>query len=339
MVTTTVQQKSMPATVKVVGAVEAVSTVQIHAQVTGQLSEITFREGHDVQKGQPLFDIDPRPFDVALKQAEAVLAKDTAQANNAEATRARSEDLLNRGLVPRNDYEALAATSAAMKASVDADAAAVEAAKLNLQYTRITAPAAGRTGALQVHVGDLIRANDTTPMVVINQVAPIYVTASVPGNILADIQRNRAKSPLRLEATAGDSTAPPAIGTLTFVDNAVDSTTGSIKIKGEFANRDGTLWPGLFVNVVLRLSVDPHAIVMPSTAVQQSQRGSYVYVVGQDETVEMRSITVARTEGGESVVAGGLRAGERVVVDGQLRLTPGAHITEQPTSADAGATR
>jgi multidrug efflux system membrane fusion protein len=329
----------MPVTVKVVGAVEAISTVQIHAQVTGQLSEITFREGQDVQKGQPLFNLDPRPFDVALKQAEAVLAKDTAQANNAEATRARSEDLFNRGLVPRNDYEALAATSAALKASVDADAAAVEAARLNLQYTRITAPAAGRTGALLVHVGDLIRANDTAPMVVINQVAPIYVTASVPGNILDDIQRHHALSPLRLEAKTAESSEPPAVGKLTFVDNSVDSTTGSIKIKGEFANTDGALWPGSFVNVVLRLSVDPHAIVTPSAAVQQSQQGSYVYVVGQDETVEMRPITVARTEGGESVVADGLRAGERVVVDGQLRLTPGAHITEQTTRADTGATR
>lgn len=337
VVTALVEQKPMPVTVKTVGTVEAISSVQIHAQVTGQLSEVRFREGQDVQKGQPLFQIDPRPFEVALKQAEAVLAKDGAQATNAEAQRQRDEDLFGRGLIPRNDYEAQAATAAALKASVEADQAAVDAAKLNLQYTHIDAPAAGRTGALQVHVGDIIRANDTTPMVVINQLAPIYVTASVPGNLLEAIQRRGRSDPLRLEARIANSAGAPAEGAVTFVDNAVDVSTGAIKIKGEFPNAGGQLWPGLFVEVSLRLSTETRAIVMPSTAVQQSQNGPYVYVVGQDRTVEMRPVTVARIEGQESVVASGLQQGERVVVDGQLRLTPGARVVEQAKTASAGA--
>lgn len=338
VVTAQVVEKAMPVTVQTVGAVEAISTVQIHAQVTAQLSEVHFNEGQDVQKGQLLFTLDPRPFEVSLRQAEAVLAKDSAQATSAETTRARNEDLFNRGLIARNDYDVQVANAVALRATVEADAAAVDAARLNLQYTRITAPASGRTGALLVHVGDLIRANDTNAMVVINQVAPINVTASVPGNLLDDIQRHRAANPLQLEAVTTESPDSPVTGKLTFVDNAVDSTTGAIKIKGAFANTDGRLWPGLFVNVTLRLSVEPHAVVAPSTAVQQSQQGPYVYVVGQDSAVEMRPVTIARTEGTESVVATGLRPGERVVTDGQLGLTPGAQITERPAlGAAAGA--
>lgn len=330
VITATVQQKAMPVTVKSVGSVEAISTVQIHAQVTGQLSEILFGEGQDVRKGQPLFNLDPRPFDVALKQAEAVLAKDKAQAVNAEAVRTREEDLFNKGLVPRNEYEAAVANANALQAAVDADAAAVEAVRLNVEYTHITAPASGRTGALMVHVGDLIRANDTAAMVVINQVAPIYVTTSVPGKLLDDIQRNHA---LQLEAKVPDSTERPSLGRVSFVDNAVDTSTNAIKIKGEFANAKGELWPGLFVDVTLRLSVEPRAIVTPSTAIQQSQQGPYVYVVKSDQTVELRPISIARVEGDESVIAKGLQQGERIVVDGQLRLTPGAHVTEQSKTA------
>jgi len=339
VVTAPVVEKAMPVTIQTVGAVESISTVQIHAQVTAQLSEVHFNEGEDVQKGQLLFSLDARPFEVALRQAEAVLAKDNAQATNAETTRARNEDLFNRGLLARNDYDVQVANAAALRATVEADAAAVEAARLNLQYTRITAPASGRTGALLVHVGDLIRANDTNAMVVINQVAPINVTASVPGNLLAEIQRHRTAAPLQLEAVTAEAPDAPITGTLAFVDNAVDSTTGAIKIKGAFANRDGRLWPGLFVNVTLRLSVEPHAIVAPSTAVQQSQQGPYVYVLGKDSTVEMRPVTVARTEGAESIVAKGLSPGERVVTDGQLRLTPGAHATERPAPDAAAGVR
>lgn len=336
--TTTVQQKPIAVTVQAVGAVESISTVQIHAQVTGQLSDVFFDEGQSVQKGQPLFALDPRPLAVALKQAEAVLAKDRAQAANAEAARARSQQLFDRGLISRNDYDAQVAGADAFAATVEADNAAVEAAQLNLAYTHIMAPASGRTGALQVHVGDLVRANDTTPMVVINQLAPIYVAASVPGNLLGDIRRSAVTGPLHFDARVDGPAGPVSAGRLTFVDNAVDGATGAIKIKGEFANADGALWPGQFVDVTLQLRVDPRAIVVPSLAVQQGQQGSYAYVVGDDDTVQLRPVTVARTEGADSVISSGLQPGERVVTDGQLRLQPGTRVTEQASAAPPAET-
>lgn len=326
--TTIVQQKPIAVTVQAVGAVESISTVQIHAQVTGQLGDVFFDEGQSVEKGQPLFALDPRPLAIALRQAEAMLARDRAQAANADAMRARNQQLFDKGLLARNDYDVQVATADSLAATVQADAAAVEAAQLNLSYTHILAPASGRTGALQVHVGDLVRANDTTPMVVINQLAPIYVTASVPGNLLADIRRSAVSGPLHFDARVDGPSGSVSAGRLTFVDNAVDASTGAIKIKGEFANADGGLWPGQFVDASLQLRVDPHAIVVPSLAVQQGQQGTFTYVVGADDTVQLRPVTVARTEGDESVIASGLQPGERVVTDGQLRLQPGARVTE-----------
>jgi membrane fusion protein, multidrug efflux system len=327
-------EKPMPVTERAIGTAEAISTVQIRAQITGQLSEIHFTEGDDVRAGQPLFTLDPRPFEVALQQAQAVLAKDAAQANNAKAQASRYEDLFKRGLIPRDQYESQAASATSLQAAIGADAAAIEIAKLNLQYTRINAPVAGRTGSLMVHRGDLIRANDTAPMVMINQVAPIYVTFAVPGRLLRELGRYQAEGPLSVEAHVPDSDAH-ATGKMTFVDNAVDTTTGTIKLKGTFPNTDRSLWPGLFVEVTLRLTTEPHAVVVPSVAVQSSQQGQYVYLVRQDQTVAMQSVTVARAEGDESVIATGLKNGDTVVTDGQLRLTPGARITRRPPVSGA----
>ena len=351
--------KAVPVIIPAVGTAEPVATVQVRSQVTGQLSAIHFSEGQDVKKGQLLFTLDSRPFEAALSQAEAVLARDTAQARNAQSQRTRFEELFNRGLIPRDQYEAQTATTSALEATLAADRSQIENARLNLQYTRITAPLAGRTGALAVHQGDLVRANDTAALVVINQVAPIYVTFSVPGRYLPEVRRNQARKPLRIEARnkpgeapgalqqappvasatpgaapqdpAHDPEGPPPVltedGVVSFIDNTVDPTTGTIKLKGTFPNADHALWPGLFVQINLVLSTEPNAIVVPAVAVQASQAGQYVFVVKPDRTVEQRNVTIARQQGDEMVVASGLAAGEEVVTDGHLRLTPGARIT------------
>jgi multidrug efflux system membrane fusion protein len=349
--------------------------VQIRAQVTGQLSAIHFTEGQEVKKGAPLFTLDARPFEAALQQAEAVLARDTAQSKNAQSQRTRYEDLFKRGLIPRDQYETQMANAAALESTLAADQAQIENAKLNLQYTKITAPITGRTGALNVHQGDLVRANDTTPLVIINQVAPIYVTFSVPGRYLPDIRKYNAQRSLKIEAriTPGGTpgamqTAPPnpaamdttddgeakpgpaagnspiaiEAGTVSFIDNTVDPTTGTIRMKGTFANDDHALWPGLFVQVTLILRTDPNAIVVPSIAVQTSQAGQFVFVVKPDRTAEVRNVVVERQAGEMSVISHGLTAGEEVVTDGQLRLTAGSRVvtgTRGEGSGGGGAGR
>jgi len=350
----------MPGTLRAVGTVEAITTVEVRAQVAGQLREVHFTPGQEVRKDQLLFTIDPGPFEAAVRQAEAVLARDTAQANDARAQRSRLESLLSRGLIPREQFETQTANVAALEATMAADQAQVDQARLNLKYARITAPIAGRTGALMSHAGDLVRVNDTNPLVTINQLSPIYVTFSVPARLLTDIRRYQSRGPLTVAATAqsaaprggqagtaptndggsgGEGTlaaartadsAQTAQGQVSFIDNAVDPTTATIKLKGTFANIDRSLWPGLFVQVALQLSSQPDAVVVPAIAVQTSQQGQYVYVVKQDHTVEMRNVTVDRQQGDQAVIARGLSGGEEVVTDGQLRLTPGAHVTAAP---------
>lgn len=357
VVTASAAVKTVPVTLHAVGTAEAISTVQIRAQVTGQLQEVLFSPGQDVRKGQPLFVLDPRPLEAALRQAQAVLAKDTAQARDAAANRQRAEDLFKRGLIPRSDYETQVATASALDATLAADRAQVDQAELNLQYARIRAPIDGRTGALMAHAGDLVRANDTNPLVTINQIAPIYVTFSVPSRFLIDIQHFAARGPLAVTATGPRSPAPgaqaadgaptdgesdlprpaaepDAAGKVTFIDNTVDPATATIKLKATFPNKDRDLWPGLFVQVSLQLSSQPGAVVVPAEAVQTSQQGQYVYVVKQDRTVELRHVKLDRQQGGEAVIASGLKGGEEVVTEGQLRLTPGAHITITTRSAE-----
>jgi membrane fusion protein, multidrug efflux system len=363
VVTGRVQKKAIPVTIPAVGTAEALATVQVRAQVTGQLSTIHFREGQEVRKGQVLFTIDPRPFQAALEQAQAVLARDTATAKNSSSQQARYEDLYKRGLIARDQYETQSATAAAQQATLAADQAAVDTARLNLQYTTISAPISGRAGALVVHEGDLIRANDTAPLLVINQLAPIYVGFSVPGRFLGDIRRYQAQKPLKVQARLqgsptgptqmaiptpegreGDTlrpegfaapvdTTPAEEGAVSFIDNSVDATTGTIKLKATFPNRANRLWPGLFVQVSLLLTTDADALVVPATAVQESQQGTYVYVIKSDRSAEMRNVRVERQQGEETVIAQGLTAGEEVVTDGHLRLTPGVRVT---TGTDGG---
>ena len=338
VVTAQAVTKSVPVTEMAVGTVEAISSVQVRSQVTGRLATVHFAEGKEVVAGQPLFTLDPQPFQVTLDQATAALARDTAQADNAEAQLVRLKNLLDRGLIPREQYETQLANVAALKATTDAGRATVAAAQLNLQYTRILAPASGRTGALQVHEGDLVQANGSSSLVVTNQLAPIYVTFSVPGKLLESIQRLQRASPLRVRASVAGSEDVSAVnGRLTFIDNSVDATTGTIKLKATFDNAGHGLWPGQFVEVTLMLSADPKAIVVPSLAVQAGQQGPYVFVVNGESRVEMRPVSVARIEGDESVIGTGLQAGEVVVTDGHLRLTPGARVTSrQAAGAESG---
>lgn len=335
--TGTVLEKAMPVNVRVVGNVEASSTVDIRSLVTGQLLKTEFREGDEVTAGQLLFTIDPRPFDVALQQAEANLARDTANQKNAETQRTRYANLLKDGLLSQADYDAVATQATALLASMAADRAQIDNAKLQLQYTKIASPVSGRTGALLVHNGAVVRVNDTAPLVVINQLSPIYVSFAVPARLLPQL-RNGARRDLSVAATPSGDATPPSSGTMSFVDNAVDPSTDTIRLKASFPNRDRRLWPGAFVDVTLRLSVTSKAVVVPTVAVQPSQQGQFIYVVKADQTVEARPVKVAWTEGAESVIETGVRPGETIVTDGQLRLTPGARISVKPgTTPEAGA--
>jgi multidrug efflux system membrane fusion protein len=320
-------EKAMPINVQAVGNVEATSTVEVRAQVAGQLQSVDFKEGQDVTKGQLLFTIDPQPFEVAVRQAEATLARDNAQLQGTQEQVTRSNDLFKRGLVAKSDNDAINTTAAAQKAVVAADSAAVDNAKLQLAYTRIIAPVSGRTGALLVHPGSLVRANDTNPLLVINQIAPAYVSFSLPARLLPQLRASRGGAGLKVEAAPANSEASASTGTVSFVDNAVDAASDTIRLKATFPNRDRQLWPGAFVNVTLELSVDPHAIVVPNAAVQPSQQGQFIFVVKPDQTVESRPVAVAWTDGDSTVIQHGIQAGETVVTDGQLRLTPGARVS------------
>ena len=331
-------RKDMPLEVGVIGTVEAFATVAVRAQITGELTSVTFQQGDDVQAGQELFTLDRRPLEAALLQATATLERDTAQAANAKVIMQRYEELVQRGIVAREQRDTARTAVAALDATLAADRAAIENAKVQLQYATIRAPIAGRTGALMVHAGNLVRANDQTPLVTINQVTPIYVSFAFPEATLPDVRRYMARGALRVEAGPASGDGPRAVGRITFVDNAVDQTTGTIKIKGTFANEDRTLWPGQAVNVVVRLTTDTAAIVVPTVAVQTGPDGAYVYVVKDDKTVDLRPVTIARAAGVETVIKQGLEAGEVVVTDGHLRLVPGSQVTRREESgAKAGS--
>jgi multidrug efflux system membrane fusion protein len=334
--TASVVQKAMPIEIQVIGSVEPYSSVAIRSQITGQLIAVNFKEGDIVQRGQVLFELDRRPLEAALGQAQANLTRDMAQAANAEVQATRFQQLVDRGIAPREQGDTARTSVAALNATVEADRAAVENAKIQLQYATITAPISGRTGALMVHQGNLVRANDQTPLVVINEVAPISVAFTIPEARLADLRRYMARGSLTVTATPQGSDTS-ATGRITFIDNAVDQNTGTIRIKGTFPNDDGRLWPGQFVNVVVTLSMEPTAVVVPSVAVQAGQDGTYVFAVKPDQSVEMRPVRVARTRGAESVIAAGVQPGETVVTDGHLRLVPGGRISaKQPAPPSQG---
>jgi multidrug efflux system membrane fusion protein len=322
-----VVQKSMPIEIRVIGAVEAYSVVSVHAQITGQLTDVNFKEGEDVRRDQVLFRLDRRPLEAALLAAQANLQRDIAQAANAKVVAQRYADLAGRGIATTEQLETSRTSAAALDATVEADRAAVENAKVQLQYATISSPIEGRTGALMVHEGNLVRAADQAPLVVINQVAPIYVSFSIPESRLPELKRFLALGTLQVEAKPPNDENPSSHGNITFVDNSVDQTTGTIRIKATFTNKDRRLWPGQFVNVVVALTKDPTAVVVPTTAVQVGQQGQYAYVVKPDKTVEYRAVTVERTAGLETVIKSGLKPAETVVTDGHLRLVAGTRVS------------
>jgi multidrug efflux system membrane fusion protein len=331
--TAKVEQKSMALALTVIGTAEASSNVAVHAQITGSLTSVNFKEGDDVTKGQVLFTLDRRPLEGALQQAQATLARDTAQSAQAKSTAARYQDLQNRGIATKEQADQSRTTAAALDATLESDRAAVENAKVQLQYATIASPISGRTGALIVHEGNLVRANDATALVVINQVAPIYVSFGIPEGRLPELKRYLAQGTVRVEATAPGETTSSS-GRITFIDNAVDSTTGQIKIKASFPNGDHRLWPGQFANVVVTLSTEPNAVVVPTAAVQHGQQGDYVFVVKPDMTVDLRTVAIQRQVAEAAVVQSGLKPAEIVVTDGQLRLVAGARVSIKsgPTS-------
>jgi multidrug efflux system membrane fusion protein len=324
--------KSVPLEIAAIGTAEPYSTVSVHAQLTGQLTAVHFAEGDDVEAGKVLFELDRRPLEAALQLAEANRERDTAQSANALAQAHRTQELAQRGIVARDQLDQAQASATALQATVAADRAAIENAKVQLQYATIAAPLSGRTGALMVHAGNLVRANDTTPLVVINQVAPIFESFAIPESRLADLKRYMARGGIRVEAqpTGEDLWAS---GRISFVDNQVDPTTGTIRVKAMFPNGDRRLWPGQFANIVVTLTTDSHAVVVPTVAVQTGQQGQYVFVVKPDQTVDMRPVQVARAVGDETIIASGVTADETVVTDGQLRLVPGSRVAVKQASA------
>jgi membrane fusion protein, multidrug efflux system len=335
--TAVVERQTIPITVDAVGSAEAFSTVALRAQITGELTSVNFTDGEEVEKGRVLFTLDRRPLEAALAQAEANLQRDLAQAANARAQSDRYRDLAQRGIATREQLDQLLTNATALEATVAADRSAVENAKVQLTYATIVAPIAGRTGKLMVHPGNLVRANDTAPLVVINQTAPIYVSFGVPEAQLPTFKRAMAARPLSVDARPPDDPAPASRGRVSFIDNAIDQTTGTIEMRATFPNPDRRLWPGQFVNVTVTLGSDENATTVPAAAVQNGQQGAFVFVVKPDSTVDLRPIEVARSAGPQTVVRNGLTPGETVVTDGQLRLVPGSRVGVK--SADAGETR
>jgi membrane fusion protein, multidrug efflux system len=318
-------RQSVPVQLAAIGAVEAINTVAIKAQVAGRLEAVHFREGEHVGQGAPLFTIDPKPFTVAVNQASAVLERDLAQAELARKIAERSKILNQKDVLSKEEYERDRAAADALAAAVRADRASLEQARLNLSYCDLAAPVAGVAGKLQVTVGNLIPANTLT-LVTINQIAPIYVTFSVPQQRLAEIKKYMAQGTLPITAAIpGEPTLET--GTLTFVDNAVDPATGAILLKATCPNAAERLWPGQYVDVALTLTSLPDAVVIPTKAVLTGQKGPYVFVIKSDDTVDAQPVTPGIVVGDLTVIPEGIEPGQKVVVSGQLRLTPGAKIT------------
>jgi multidrug efflux system membrane fusion protein len=346
-------QESVPTELRVVGTVEASAIVQVKSQIAGQLMKAAFTEGQNVNKDDLLFEIDPRPYNEALRQAEANVAKDQAQIAQLEATLARDaaqarfnegdaaryDELAKAGVVSKSQSdqartsadvarESQRATQAAIdsaKAALASDLSAIESAKLNLAYCTIRSPLSGRSGNLLVHVGNLVKANDV-PLVVIHQVSPVFVNFSVPEQHLTAVRRLSANRKLAVRVFAQDDPNRIASGELSVIDNIVDTATGTIRLKATFTNTDGILWPGQFVTSILTLDTLQGATVVPAEAVQPGQQGQFVYVVKQDNTVETRLVTVGRAFGKKMVIEKGLAPGDMVVTDGHLRIFPGAQV-------------
>jgi membrane fusion protein, multidrug efflux system len=325
-------RRDIPVVITAIGNVTPLQTVQVKSMVTAQIVKVHFTAGQDLQKGQLLFTLDARTFQADLAKAEGQLARDRAAAANARASQKRYQALLKEGVVAQQQYDELESTASQYDAAVEADKASVESARVNLQYTKIYSPIAGRAGDVLMHEGNLMKANDLA-MVVINQISPIYTDFSIPEHFLSDIKKYMAAGTLKVVATLPDSSAPLAQGKVAFIDNMVDRATGTIVMKAEFGNQQRTLWPGQFVNINLQLTTEKNATVVPSQAVQNGQSGTYVFVVKPDKTVESRLVDVGPSDKGLVVIHKGIEVGETVVTDGQVRIAPGSTVEWKASEA------
>ena len=322
------EEKDVPVELRNIGNVEAFSTVTIRSQITGQIIKVHFQEGQEVKTEDMLFTIDPRPAEGALKQAQANLKKDEAQLVSARLEFERAKKLFESNIASKDDYDKAEANFRALEASVMADEAAVSRARLNVEYTAMRSPIDGQTGNLLVKAGNIVKAPDDT-LLTINQVHPIYVTFSVPEQDLPAIRRGMREGALSVEAQLTGEPSQPSSGKLTFIDNTVDTTTGRIKLKATFPNSDNQLWPGQFVQTTLTVNTIKGATLVPSQAIQSSQSGDFVFVVKPDFAVQKRPVASGLTRGGMTVIQSGVKAGETVVVDGQLRLVEGSKVSVQ----------
>jgi multidrug efflux system membrane fusion protein len=320
-------QKNIPIEVRAIGSVESYATVAIKSRVTGELQKIHFKEGQEVEKGALLFTIDSRPLEAALREAKARLEKDKALTEKAEADNRRYENLVQGGFISREQFDQIRSNLSSLQATVTADEAVVENAMIQLGYTSIYSPLSGRTGTILIDQGNMIKANDDNKsMVVIEQMQPIYVTFTVPEAYLSQIMGRMKGQNLGVQALPDGSTSEIEKGKLTFVDNAVDSKTGTIRLKGTFDNTARRLWPGQFVNVALTLGILENVVTVPTQAVQTGENGLFVFVVTSEKTVQLKPVKIGKSYGGETVVESGLAAGEQVVTDGHLRLIPGSSV-------------
>jgi multidrug efflux system membrane fusion protein len=322
----TAETRSLPVRVDTIGRVDPFATVAVKSQVDGPLLAVHFREGQQVAKGDLLFTIDPAPFLAELHAAQANLAKDEAQLASAQADMARYKALAGSGYASQQKDEQARATVDTLQASIKADEAAIESSQLKLGYAEIRSPIDGRTGSYQVDAGNLVKANDSTPLVVINQTRPVYVVCSVPERYLAEIQDRMAEGGLTIESSVPDSDVPAVTGKVVFVDNQVDMSTGTIRLKAEIANENERLLPGQFLRVTLALREMDNVVAVPDAAVQIGQQGNYVYVVGPDNKAELRTIRPGPSADGYTAIGEGIAAGERVVIDGHMNLYPGALV-------------
>lgn len=333
VVTAQVALQSMPVKLQAIGNVEPFATVTLKARVDGQIMEVGFREGEEVKAGTVLFRIDPRPYEAAVAQAQAIQQRDLAQLAQAERQAQRYKELLEKNFISKEAYAQYQTAAETAQSAVLASRAQLDNAKLQLDYTTIRSPINGYAGKIQIQKGNLVKANDSVPLIVLNQVHPVYVNFAIPEQSLATVRQYMKAGPLAAQAVAPGSETVLGNGRLVFVDNQVDATTGTIRMRAQFENRDNALWPGQFVSLRLNLYEDKEALVVPAATVQNGPSGQYVYVVKADQSAEMRRIEVERNEGDFVVIAKGLQKDETVVTRGQLRLSPGAKVAVRDPSA------
>lgn len=335
-----VMEKAVPVQIMAIGNAEALETVSIKSRVGGELKRVHFREGQDVNQGDLLFTIDPDTYDAALKQAQANLARNMALLKKAEEDVKRYSDLVRKEYISQEQYDQSVTNVDALKAQIRADQAAIDNAQLQVGYCTIRAPISGRTGDLLADRGNMIKAqDDNKSLVVINQIQPIHVSFAVPEQNLGEIKKYAAAGKLKLKALISKDGQFSEDGTLTFIDNTVDKATGTIRMKGTFDNKERKLWPGQFVNLVLDLTVQSKAVVVPSQAVQTGIEGQYVYIIRPNLTAEARPVVLGRSFDGQTVIEKGLQAGENVVTDGQFQLVSGVKVQIKGSPESKGAAR